>query len=161
MWIETLRIEGGVLNNFNQTFSANLNVFIGGRGTGKSSVIELLRFCLGATSYTPIGEEHAAEHALGVLGDGVVTVTLTDGEQRIEVSRTAQDFRSRGHGLLYATIRVFTGRNRNNRPSSPIAASVDRRIFTFKRTPAGNRRRFGLKNSVNICRNPYVVVRNR
>jgi predicted ATPase len=91
VWIETLRIEGGVLNNFNQTFTANLNVFIGGRGTGKSSVIELLRFCLGATSYTQIGEEHAAEHALGVLGDGVVTVTLTDGKQRVEVSRTAQD----------------------------------------------------------------------
>jgi DNA repair exonuclease SbcCD ATPase subunit len=91
VWIEELRIEGGVLDGFSQTFSPQLNVLIGGRGTGKSSVIELIRFCLGATSYTNSGQQQAAEHALGVLGDGIVTVVLTDGKHRQEVSRTAQD----------------------------------------------------------------------
>lgn len=91
VWIEALRIEGGILDGFDQQFDPKLNVLIGGRGTGKSSVIELLRFCLGASSYDEPGEQEAAEHALGVLGDGRVTVTLTDGKQRIEVSRTAQD----------------------------------------------------------------------
>jgi DNA repair ATPase RecN len=51
LWIEALRIEGGVLEGFDRRFDPQLNVLIGGRGAGKSSVIELIRFCLGATSY--------------------------------------------------------------------------------------------------------------
>jgi predicted ATPase/seryl-tRNA synthetase len=89
--IEALRVEGGVLDGFDQSFDPQLTVLIGGRGTGKSSVIELIRFCLGATSSTDTGEQQSAEHALGVLGDGRATVTLSNGQQRIEVSRTAQD----------------------------------------------------------------------
>lgn len=91
VWIESLRIEGGQLHGFDQRFSRKLNVLIGGRGTGKSSVIELLRFCLGVESHTPASQQTSIEHALGVLGDGRVTVTLTDGRQRVEVTRTAQD----------------------------------------------------------------------
>lgn len=91
MRIEGLRIEGGVLDGFRQSFDPQLTVLIGGRGTGKSSVIELIRFCLGAASSTDTGEQQSTEHALGVLGDGRVTVTLSDGQQRIDVSRTAQD----------------------------------------------------------------------
>jgi AAA domain, putative AbiEii toxin, Type IV TA system len=89
VWIETIRIEGGFLNGFCQTLSPGLNVFIGGRGTGKSSVIELIRFCLGAQSVSDAAGKEALEHALGVLGDGKIVVTLRDGEDRIEVSRIA------------------------------------------------------------------------
>ena len=91
MYIEALQIEGGVLDGFSQKFDQKLNVLIGGRGTGKSSVIELLRFCLGSTSYTDAGQQEAMEHALGVLGDGRVTVTIADGRERYVVTRTAQD----------------------------------------------------------------------
>lgn len=91
VWIESVRIEGGILDGFEQTFENGLNVLIGGRGTGKSSVIELVRFCLGAQSYTDDGSTEATEHALGVLGDGRVTVTIRDGSQRTEITRTAQD----------------------------------------------------------------------
>lgn len=91
MWIESIKVEGGLLHGFDQRFSRKLNVLIGARGTGKSSVIELIRFCLGARSYTAGSEQHSTEHALGVLGDGKVTIVLSDGKQRFEVSRTAQD----------------------------------------------------------------------
>src|SRR3954453_6103052 len=91
MWIEAVRVEGGMLDGFDQHFDQKLNVLIGGRGTGKSSVIELIRFCLGATSYSTSAEQGSMEHALGVLGDGRVTVVLRDDTQRIEVSRTAAD----------------------------------------------------------------------
>lgn len=91
MWIETIKIEGGTLDGFRQTLSRGLNVLIGGRGTGKSSVIELIRFALGAQpSSDAIGKE-ALEHALGVLGDGKVTITLTNGTERVEVTRIASD----------------------------------------------------------------------
>lgn len=91
MWIDELRIEGGVLDGFNQRFAPRLNVLIGGRGTGKSSVIELLRYALGASAYTDTANKEAMEHALGVLGDGRVTITLTDGRNRFDVARTALD----------------------------------------------------------------------
>jgi predicted ATPase len=91
MWIEAIRVEGGMLDGFEQKFDRGLNVIIGGRGTGKSSVIELIRFCLGATSYTDSGQQHSTEHALGVLGDGKVVVTVNDGQQQFDLSRTAQD----------------------------------------------------------------------
>src|SRR3954454_4494209 len=92
MWIEAVRVEGGMLDGFDQHFDQKLNVLIGGRGTGKSSVIELIRFCLGATSYTETAQQHSTEHALGVLGDGRVVVTLRNEEgQTFEVARTAQD----------------------------------------------------------------------
>ena len=91
MWIEAIRVEGGTLDGFEQEFAQGLNVLIGGRGTGKSSLIELIRFCLGATSYTDSGQQHSTEHALGVLGDGKVTVTVNDGQQRFNLSRTAHD----------------------------------------------------------------------
>ncbi len=91
MWIESIKIEGGALDGFQQTLRRGLNVLIGGRGTGKSSVIELIRFSLGApASSDAIGKE-ALEHALGVLGDGKVTLTLTNGTERVEVSRIASD----------------------------------------------------------------------
>ncbi len=91
MWIESIRIEGGSLDGFRQNLSPGLNVLIGGRGTGKSSVIELIRFCLGAPSSSDAIGKDALEHALGVLGDGKVVITLTNGDDRIEVSRIATD----------------------------------------------------------------------
>lgn len=91
VWIESIRIEGGSLDGFRQSLSPGLNVLIGGRGTGKSSVIELIRFCLGAPSSSDAIGKDALEHALGVLGDGKVVITLTNGSDRIEVSRIATD----------------------------------------------------------------------
>jgi DNA repair ATPase RecN len=91
VWIESIRIEGGSLAGFRQNLSPGLNVLIGGRGTFMSSVIELIRFCLGAPSSSDAIAKDALEHALGVLGDGKVIVTLTNGSDRVEVSRIAAD----------------------------------------------------------------------
>jgi DNA repair ATPase RecN len=91
VWIESIRIEGGTLDGFHQHLRPGLNVLIGGRGTGKSSIIELIRFCLGAPSSSDTIAKDSLEHALGVLGDGKITITLTDEHERIEVSRIASD----------------------------------------------------------------------
>lgn len=91
MWIESIRIEGGTLDGFAQQLRPGLNVIIGGRGTGKSSVIELIRFCLGSPSSSDSIAKDALEHALGVLGDGKIVITLTNGRDRVEVSRIASD----------------------------------------------------------------------
>ncbi|MBB4276385.1 ATP-binding protein [Rhizobium mongolense] len=102
MWIESIRIEGGILDGFKQALTPKLNILIGGRGTGKSSVIELIRFCMGAASYTTGSQKEATEHALGVLGDGRVTLTIHDDGERFEISRTAQDIEADVAGVLAA-----------------------------------------------------------
>jgi DNA repair ATPase RecN len=55
--------EGGFLEGTRLHFSGNLNVLVGGRGTGKSTVIESLRYVL---AIDPIGEEANKAHQ-GVL----------------------------------------------------------------------------------------------
>lgn len=44
--IESLRIEGGYLDGLAVSFSRHLNTVIGGRGTGKSTLLECLRYAL-------------------------------------------------------------------------------------------------------------------
>ncbi|WP_448101790.1 TrlF family AAA-like ATPase [Luteibacter jiangsuensis] len=55
--------EGGFLDGSQLHFNGNLNVLVGGRGTGKSTVIESLRYAL---AIDPIGEEAMKAHQ-GVL----------------------------------------------------------------------------------------------
>src|SRR5689334_5351056 len=84
-------VEGGFLDGLDLEFSGGLNVLIGGRGTGKTSVIELIRFCLNTMNYSESAARRSREHALGVLGDGRVSLTLGENGHDVHVSRTAQD----------------------------------------------------------------------
>jgi hypothetical protein len=61
---------GGFLDGVQLSLNKNLNVFVGGRGTGKSTVIESFRTVLGLT---PTGADAAASHrelVKRVLGNG-------------------------------------------------------------------------------------------
>lgn len=51
--------EGGFLDGTRLHFNGNLNVLVGGRGTGKSTVIESLRYVL---AIDPLGEEARKAH---------------------------------------------------------------------------------------------------
>jgi predicted ATPase len=59
----TLSWEGGFLRDTAVHFNENLNVLVGGRGTGKSTMIESLRYVLGLD---PLGEDAKKAHE-GVL----------------------------------------------------------------------------------------------
>lgn len=91
MQIERIQVEEGFLDGLDLRFKPGLNVLIGPRGTGKTSVIELIRFCLGVQAITDSQDELARAHALAILGSGTVAVTLTNGEDRIRVVRAAED----------------------------------------------------------------------
>jgi predicted ATP-dependent endonuclease of OLD family len=93
--LERMQVEEGFLNGLDLRFGPGLNVIIGGRGTGKTSVIELLRFCLAADSHTPTAGGRSREHALAVLGHGEVTVSIRRGTELLTVSRTASESRPR------------------------------------------------------------------
>ena len=88
-----LEVEEGFLHGLNLEFSPGLNVLIGPRGAGKTSVIELIRFCLGAPAYTPANEQAARDHALSILRGGQCILTAElDGEVH-EFARSAEDER--------------------------------------------------------------------
>lgn len=91
MRIERVQIEEGFLDGLDISFVPGLNVIIGERGTGKTSLIEVIRYCLGVRGYTKDSVKRSQDHALSILGGGQVTVTLSDGEREIHVTRAALD----------------------------------------------------------------------
>ncbi|MBI2191973.1 MAG: AAA family ATPase [Planctomycetes bacterium] len=66
----TLAWQGGFLDGAAVHLNENLNVLVGGRGTGKSTVIESLRYVLGLE---PLGEEARKAH------EGIVRNVLKSG----------------------------------------------------------------------------------
>ena len=66
----TLTWEGGFLDGMSIHLNPNLNVLVGGRGAGKSTVIESLRYVLGLD---PVGEEAGKAH------QGIVQQVLRSG----------------------------------------------------------------------------------
>ena len=77
MQIERISVQEGFLDGLELELSPGLNVIIGARGTGKSSVLQLLRYCLGLPSFTEDGTLLGDEHARAVLGSGRVKVVLS------------------------------------------------------------------------------------
>ena len=74
--IRSLAISGsGFLGNLSISWNQDLNVMIGGRGVGKSAVLESLRYALAITPYTdPSYRAELVHHALG--NDGKVEVIM-------------------------------------------------------------------------------------
>jgi ABC-type lipoprotein export system ATPase subunit len=97
MYIERVQIEEGFLDGLDVNFTSGLNVIIGARGTGKTSLIELIRFCLDVGGNSEI-TRRSRDHALSILGTGQVTITLNDRGQEIIVSRTSTDVEPRTSG---------------------------------------------------------------
>ena len=104
MLIERIQVEEGFLDGLDIGFTRGLNVIIGERGTGKTSLIELIRFCLMAEGYTPESAKRSRDHALSILGSGQVTVTLLDGDRKVLVTRTAADEKARTFGKIATPI---------------------------------------------------------
>ncbi len=86
-YIKSISFEGGLLNNTEINLSPELNNFIGIRGSGKSSIIEILRYTLGI----PVGQmdkeykNNLIEHVLKSGGKVITTVVdKHEKEYRIE-----------------------------------------------------------------------------
>jgi ABC-type taurine transport system ATPase subunit len=107
MFIERIQIEEGFLDGFDLTLVPGLNVVIGARGTGKTSLIELVRYCLGVRGYTTDSERRSRDHALSVLGTGQITVTIADGDHKMAVTRSGIDDAPRTSGPFLPPI-VFS-----------------------------------------------------
>ncbi len=93
--IERLRVEEGFLGGLDLAFTPGLNVVIGARGAGKTSVIELIRYCLDVDALTDLTDTRAREHALGVLNGGSVTVQRSTSEGPLTATRSPAADQSR------------------------------------------------------------------
>jgi len=91
MHIERIQVEEGFLDGLDVVFKPGLNVIIGHRGTGKTSLIELIRFCLGVKGYTNESARRSTDHAVAILGSGQVTITLSFRGQQVTVSRSTEE----------------------------------------------------------------------
>lgn len=107
MYLNRLEVEEGFLDGLAMDFVPGLNVIIGPRGTGKTSIIELIRFCLDVQAFTTEAHETAMKHAADVLGSGrvVINATVDGGEVSIARSLTDEQPRmSRTVGLTSVSI---------------------------------------------------------
>jgi energy-coupling factor transporter ATP-binding protein EcfA2 len=91
MKIARLQVEEGFLDGLDLRLADGLNVLIGARGTGKTSVIELLRFALGVPNLDAQAAADSKNHALAVLDTGRVIVTIGEGENETIIIRSASD----------------------------------------------------------------------
>lgn len=107
MIIERLQIEEGFLDGLEINFSAGLNTIIGARGTGKTSIIELIRFCLGARSNSEEVNRESTKHVKAVLGDGRVVITFASGQEKIIVARSLDHKEPEASGV-YAIPHIFS-----------------------------------------------------
>lgn len=91
MRLDHLEVSGGFLDGLDLRFADGLNVLIGPRGAGKTSVLELVRFALGIRAMTEEAEKAAAKQARAVLGDGTVTVYASVHGEPLVFTRTGLD----------------------------------------------------------------------
>lgn len=89
-YVERLQVEAeGFLAGLDITFQPGLNVIIGARGTGKTSIVELLRYALGAGSFSEEVALRGHQQAVAILDGGAVTVTIANGDERYTLTRSA------------------------------------------------------------------------
>jgi predicted nucleic acid-binding Zn-ribbon protein len=91
-YVERLVVEEGFLDGLDLSFSPGLNVVIGPRGVGKTSLIQLLRYCFGTPALSARFEETANHHVRSILGpDGRVSATLRVSGETFAFSRRSKD----------------------------------------------------------------------
>lgn len=85
--------EGGFLDGLRIHFNPDLNVFIGGRGTGKSTIIESLRYVLGTKALGADAQDAHEKIVRNVVRSGTKISLLVDSHRpdrrRFTVERTA------------------------------------------------------------------------
>lgn len=74
--IESLKVTGGYLDEVQIEFSEHLNSVIGGRGTGKSTLLECIRYAL---QLKPIGKNAQKQH------DEIIKENLGKSKARVEI----------------------------------------------------------------------------
>jgi energy-coupling factor transporter ATP-binding protein EcfA2 len=129
--IKRLTLSQGFLANLVFDFHPNLNCFVGGKGVGKSTVVELMRYCFDdISSIQEITEDNAGKVAT-LLGDGgkvKVEYFDADGETKVverevqtwETQRTVRTLHGAATEILTAPV-FFSQGELTRIAANPIA----------------------------------------
>jgi AAA domain len=109
----SLHVTGGFLANAQLEFADGLNCLIGGRGAGKTTALEFLRFGLGLM---PDAKENPQRYR---ILDALIKANLGNGRLRIEL-RTKTDMRYTAGRGAHETVQVL------NEIGTAIPISLDR-----------------------------------
>ncbi|MEX1254087.1 MAG: AAA family ATPase [Dehalococcoidia bacterium] len=109
MFIERVQVDEGFLDKLDLHFVPGLNVIIGARGSGKTSLIELMRFCMGLRPFAEGPQKKFREIALAALGTGQVQVTFGPSSEGVAVTRTADEAEPRSTGRVPAVLVLGQG----------------------------------------------------
>lgn len=78
-YIDSISFQGGKFDGQTIKFSNQLNTLIGIRGSGKSSVIETIRYALGISAHKDVDKKYKDELVKNILGSGgKVTLDVVD-----------------------------------------------------------------------------------
>jgi len=91
--IKSLEVKGGFFDGIKIKFDDNLNCLIGGRGTGKTTVIEFIRYAL-----DKMPDKHLSQFQFKSI-DGLIQNNLGSGQLRLEIETL--------NGLSYTIQRSF------------------------------------------------------
>ena len=109
----SMAVSGGFLDGAALDFADGLNCIIGGRGTGKTTVLEFIRYLLGPMSETPEGKLR------GKAIEGLVRGNLGSGTIGLDVETK--------HGTRYRAERPWDdARQVLDADGAPVAVSPDR-----------------------------------
>ncbi|TMP47272.1 MULTISPECIES: TrlF family AAA-like ATPase [unclassified Pseudoalteromonas] len=106
--LESVSFIGGYLDGVEINYSEHLNTIIGGRGTGKSTLIECIRYAL---NLTPIGKQAREQH------NKIVKFNLGTGQIRLEIKSATK------HGQCYQITRRYG--------QSPVVSDMSGEISSF------------------------------
>lgn len=88
--IQRIRIEGGFMDGIDLELNPNLNCVIGGRGTGKSTLLELIRYAFAVPSKTETNDKQAQSLIKSTFPSGSkITIDFSAGGTNYRLERQA------------------------------------------------------------------------
>lgn len=108
MWISRIRITGGFLSGLDLQLHPGLNVIIGPRGTGKTTLLELIRHAIGLSNVQPDRSIRTGDLVKNILGTGEVIVDL---ESDTSSQQLIVDAEGRGRRTEFASSALMIGQN--------------------------------------------------
>lgn len=107
MWISRVRVTGGFLSGLDVELTRGLNVIVGPRGVGKTTLLELIRHALAIPN--PIAQKRSNETRVReLLRDGEIVIDIESDRSR---HRLAVDAEGRGRSSFTESVALMLGQN--------------------------------------------------
>lgn len=139
--IESVEMIGGFLGGERIDLAPDLNCLLGGTGTGKSLILEAVRFGLqqqvDPTAFSAIRDEIDSRMNKALMNGSVVRLTLLSGGKRYKVERTFSPVGSDESKVFQQTADDWAEVDLDPAQLCPLAAFSQGEILDYSREPVG------------------------